>query len=57
LNTERVKVFVDAIRPHAVGLTQECAARMSLVAARNILNFFDGRLDPRLVINPSVLQR
>jgi D-3-phosphoglycerate dehydrogenase len=57
LNTERVKVFVGAISPHAAGLTQECAARMSIAAARNILYFFDGRLNPRLVINSSVLQR
>ena len=53
--------FFDSDRvvlsPHSAGLTDECAARMSIAAARNILDFFEGRLDPRLVINPSVLKR
>lgn len=39
------------LSPHAAALTRECAARMSEAAARNILDFFDGRLDPRLVVN------
>ena len=39
------------LTPHSAGLTDECAARMGEVAARNIIDFFDGRLDPRLVVN------
>ena len=39
------------LSPHSAGLTEECAARMGRVAARNILDFFAGRLDPALVVN------
>ena len=39
------------LTPHSAGLTRECAARMSAAAARNILDFFAGRLDPSLVVN------
>ncbi len=39
------------LSPHSAGLTEECAARMGEVAARNIVDFFDGRLDSRLVVN------
>ena len=39
------------LTPHSAGLTDECAARMGEKAARNILDFFAGRLDPTLVVN------
>ncbi len=39
------------LSPHMAGLTQECAKRMSLAAAQNILDFFDGKLDQHLVVN------
>jgi D-3-phosphoglycerate dehydrogenase len=39
------------LSPHVAGLTQECAVRMSEAAVRNILNFFAGTLDLRLVVN------
>ncbi len=39
------------LSPHTAGLTEECAARMGQVSAQNILDFFDGRLDPRLIVN------
>jgi D-3-phosphoglycerate dehydrogenase / 2-oxoglutarate reductase len=39
------------LTPHSAGLTQECAARMAVAAAQNILDFFAGRLDPSLVVN------
>ena len=39
------------ISPHAAGLTVDCAARMAVSSVRNILDFFDGRLDPALVVN------
>lgn len=46
LTNERVLVT-----PHAASLTEECAMRMSLTAAQNILDFFAGQLDPSLVVN------
>lgn len=39
------------ISPHNAGLTEECAMRMALAAAQNILDCFDGRLDRTLVVN------
>jgi D-3-phosphoglycerate dehydrogenase len=43
------------ISPHNAGLTEECAMRMAVVAAQNILDFFDGRLDTRLTVNASAI--
>ena len=42
------------LSPHSAALTRECAIRMSEVAARNILDFFTGRLDPGLIVNNPV---
>ena len=39
------------LTPHIAGLTEECTIRMGEVAARNIVDFFDGRLAPELVVN------
>ena len=39
------------LSPHIAGLTEECTIRMGEVAARNIVDFFAGRLDPKLVVN------
>ena len=39
------------ISPHNAGLTEECAMRMSIAAAQNILDAFDGKLDRRLIVN------
>lgn len=39
------------LSPHSAGLTEEAAARMSVAAVVNILDFFGGRLDPALVVN------
>ena len=39
------------ITPHAAGLTIECAERMALQSVKNILDFFNGTLDPTLVVN------
>jgi D-3-phosphoglycerate dehydrogenase len=39
------------LSPHNAGLTAECAARMAVMSARNIIDFFAGRLDPALVVN------
>ena len=43
------------ISPHNAGLTAECAMRMSLAAAQNILDCFDGKLNPKLVVNASAI--
>lgn len=43
------------LTPHVAGLTVECAERMSLRCADNVLDFFAGRLDPAVVVNPEVL--
>ncbi len=39
------------LTPHTAGLTQECAQRMAIVSIRNVLDHFNGRLDPALVVN------
>lgn len=43
------------LSPHSAGLSEQCAARMGLVAARNITDAFDGTLDPALVVNRDAL--
>ncbi len=39
------------ITPHSAGLTEECAERMALVSIQNILDYFNGNLEPSLVVN------
>lgn len=39
------------ISPHSAGLTRECAARMAVASVRNILDYFAGTIDRRLVVN------
>jgi D-3-phosphoglycerate dehydrogenase / 2-oxoglutarate reductase len=43
------------ISPHNAGLTEECAMRMSISAAQNILDSFDGKLDQKLIVNADKL--
>jgi D-3-phosphoglycerate dehydrogenase / 2-oxoglutarate reductase len=43
------------ITPHNAGLTEECAMRMGIAAAQNILDCFDGKLDARLVVNAKAI--
>jgi D-3-phosphoglycerate dehydrogenase len=43
------------ISPHNAGLTAECARRMGMAAAQNIIDFFAGKLDPALVVNRAAL--
>jgi D-3-phosphoglycerate dehydrogenase len=43
------------LSPHIAGLTQESARSISVVAAQNALAGLDGKLDPLLVVNPTVL--
>ena len=42
------------ISPHSAALTAECAVRMSLACAENVLGTFDGTLDRSRIINPEV---
>ena len=39
------------LTPHSASMTAECAERMAVVSAQNVLDFFDGRLKPELVVN------
>jgi D-3-phosphoglycerate dehydrogenase / 2-oxoglutarate reductase len=43
------------ISPHNAGLTEECARRMALAAAQNILDCFDGTLNRKLVVNAAAI--
>jgi D-3-phosphoglycerate dehydrogenase len=44
------------LSPHSAALTEESLLAMGLATARNALNGLDGRLDPTLVVNRSVLK-
>lgn len=39
------------LTPHSASMTMECAERMAIAAAQNIVDFIDGQLDPALVVN------
>lgn len=39
------------LTPHSASMTLECAQRMAVVSAQNIVDFFNGRLDPSLMVN------
>ncbi|MDZ5696995.1 hydroxyacid dehydrogenase [Chelativorans sp. M5D2P16] len=41
------------LSPHIAGLTAECSQRMAVAAVENVLDFFDGRVDPALVVSPT----
>jgi D-3-phosphoglycerate dehydrogenase / 2-oxoglutarate reductase len=43
------------ISPHNAGLTEECAMRMGVAAAQNILDCFDGKLRAPLVVNAKAI--
>lgn len=45
----------STISPHNAGLTDECAARMAIASAENILAHFAGKLDRKLVVNDAAL--
>jgi D-3-phosphoglycerate dehydrogenase len=44
------------VTPHSAGLTRECAERMATVSVRNVLDHFEGRLDPALVVNSPITE-
>ncbi|MEH6577487.1 MAG: hydroxyacid dehydrogenase [Amphritea sp.] len=39
------------LSPHSAGMTNECAARMGISSARNVLAAFDGTLKTELIVN------
>jgi len=43
------------VSPHCAAFTEECARRMALACAENVLAAFDGILNPELVVNREVL--
>tara|TARA_Y100001934_G_scaffold69151_1_gene85804 strand:+ start:27981 stop:28961 length:981 start_codon:yes stop_codon:yes gene_type:complete len=43
------------VNPHAAASAIECLERMGVQAAQNILDLFDGKLDPGMVVNQEVL--
>jgi len=43
------------LTPHIAGLTAECAERMAVGSVQNVLDFFNGCIDPELVVNRSQL--
>ena len=43
------------VSPHSAGVTQESVFRMGQTAAQNVVDCFDGKLDPANVINKEVL--
>jgi D-3-phosphoglycerate dehydrogenase len=47
--------MTTVLTPHAAALTEECLIAMGVVTVRNALAGLDGKLDPNLVVNPSVL--
>lgn len=43
------------LTPHNAALTVECAERMAVASVQNALDFFQGRLDPSLIVNRTAL--
>ena len=43
------------VNPHAAASAVECLERMGIQAAQNILDLFDGKLDPQMVVNTDAL--
>ena len=41
--------------PHIAGLNNDCAARMSVNSAQNIIDYFNGKLSPEFVVNKEIL--
>ena len=45
------------VSPHCAGVTVESSMRMAEYSVRNVLDCFDGRLDPELVVNGHLMPR
>lgn len=44
------------LTPHNAALTAECAERMAIASVQNVIDFFQGRLDPMLIVNRNDLK-
>lgn len=44
------------LTPHNAALTVECAERMAVASVQNVLDHFQGRLDPALIVNRNALK-
>lgn len=44
------------LSPHIAGLTIECGERMAVSAVQNVLDFFQSKIDPMLVVNGKELK-
>ena len=38
------------LSPHSATFTNECKSRMSIETTKNIINFFDGKLDKSMIV-------
>jgi D-3-phosphoglycerate dehydrogenase len=45
------------VSPHSAGVTEESMFRMGAASAQNVVDCFDGKLDPANVTNPEVLAK
>ena len=45
------------VSPHCAGVTVESSMRMAQYAVRNVLDCFDGRLDPEVVVNRRLMRK
>ncbi len=44
------------LTPHSAAFTVECSENMSNACANNVIGYFDGVLNPEIVVNPEVLR-
>jgi len=45
------------LSPHIAGLTRECGERMAVASVQNVLDYFSGQIDRKLVVNAVALQQ
>jgi D-3-phosphoglycerate dehydrogenase len=45
------------LSPHIAGLTRECGERMAAASVQNVLDYFSGQIDRKLVVNAVALQQ
>ena len=55
LENPLLKLNNVVVSPHCGAFTKECAKRMAMACARAVLDAFEGRFDPHLVVNKETL--
>jgi len=55
LKNPLLKLKNIVVSPHCGAFTKECAKRMAIACARAVLDAFEGRFDPQLVVNKETL--